>query len=95
MATLTLDTHDFIKGLMEAGMPEQQAEALADGLRQVNLSHVVTRDDLTEFKADIQAEFTDLRVELKDVKIGFLMWVIPLLLGQTAVFAALMKWLVG
>jgi len=33
MASITFDTHKFIRRLKEAGVPESQAEAMAEALR--------------------------------------------------------------
>lgn len=51
VATLT-DTHGFIKGLVQSGIPENQAEAIAEGLK-LNMSDVATREDLTVLRRDI------------------------------------------
>lgn len=84
MATLTIDTHEFIKKLTTAGVPESQAEAIAQGLGKVNLDSVATKQDIAE-----------LRLEIRDVKVEMLKWLVPLLLGQIVAFAAIVKWLVG
>lgn len=34
MATITFDTHKFIRTLKEAGIPERQAEAIAAAFRE-------------------------------------------------------------
>ena len=47
MATLTLDTHQFVKGLVAAGIPENQAEAIAEGFGKISLDHLATKEDLT------------------------------------------------
>ena len=82
MTTLALDTYQFIQTLTKAGMPETQAKALVQELQQVNLRDVATAADIT-----------DLKVKIEQVKTDMLKWLIPLLLGQVAVFAALVKWL--
>lgn len=84
MATLKIDTHDFIKHLMQSGIPEEHAEAIAGGLSKVDLEGVATREDIQE-----------IRQRLAELKTELLMWIVPLLLGQTITFAALVKWLVG
>jgi hypothetical protein len=76
MATLIIDTHNFITRLKEAGMEEKQAEAIVDGIRSINLENVASKADLIKLKSDL------------------LMWLIPLLLGQIAVFAMVVKFLI-
>ena len=53
MATLIIDTHNFITRLTKAGMEEKQAVAIADGLRNVNLEYVATQADLIKLKSDL------------------------------------------
>lgn len=56
MSAITIDTHAFIKRLIAAGMPEQQAEAvtaLVREARDTDASHLATKADLAETKADI------------------------------------------
>ena len=75
MATLTFDTYEFIERLKQSGMDANQAKAIVDGLKKINLEHVATKQDIAELKADL------------------LKWLIPILLGQVAVFAALVNFL--
>jgi hypothetical protein len=86
MATLTLDTHKFIQTLKKAGMPESQAEAIVEGLHDVSLVQVATRQDVLQAKGQLQ-------VEIREVKNDLLKWMISMLLGQAALFAALVKFL--
>ncbi len=75
MATLVIDTHNFITRLKEAGMEEKQAEAIINGLKEIDLKQVASKEDIAELKADL------------------FKWLIPILLGQIAVFAAVVKFL--
>lgn len=81
MATLTLDTHKAISRLKEAGFEETKAEAIVNSLKEVNLENVVTR--------------ADLRTAIAELKADLFKWLIPILLGQIAVFAAVVKLLLG
>lgn len=72
---------------MASGIPEEQAEALAGALSNAYLESVPTKGDLAELREQ-------LRVEIRELKIDLLKWVIPLLLGQIAVFAALVQWII-
>ena len=83
MATLTLSAHDLVRELVAAGVPETQAEAITQGLSKANLENVATKHDISE-----------LRIEIRDVKIDMLKWIVPLLLGQIVALAAIVKWLV-
>lgn len=51
MATITFDTHKFIRRLRDSGMSEQQAEAIADAFREAHLeAEVATKNDLRELE---------------------------------------------
>jgi len=51
MATITFDTHKFIRRLREAGISEEQAEAIAEAFREAHLeAEVATKSDLRELE---------------------------------------------
>ena len=52
----TIDTHSFVKGMKNAGMPENQAEALNDWLRKRD-SDLATKSDLTALRTELKADF--------------------------------------
>ncbi|MBF0473021.1 MAG: hypothetical protein HQK93_04720 [Nitrospirae bacterium] len=64
-------------------MPERQAEAMSDVLKQVEL----LRLDSLATKADIQAVKTDLQT----IKADIIKWVAAMLVAQGAVVAAMIK----
>jgi hypothetical protein len=47
MATLTFDTYNFIERLKSSGMEETQAKAIADGLKEIDLEYVASKEDVT------------------------------------------------
>ena len=56
MSAAFFDTHAMVKQLVSAGFTASQAEAVTDIVRQrqeVDLSHVSTKADLAEAKAEI------------------------------------------
>ena len=76
MNTITFDTHKFVKRLIAAGMPDEQAEVLAEAVSEAHiadLSHLATKADLAEAKTEI------------------IRWLVPLLLGQAGLIVALIK----
>ena len=77
MADLAPDTHRFVKRLTEAGMPEQQAEILAEQQARLINEKLVTK--------------TYLDKQLGEFEVRIIKWIVPLLLGQTALIVALMK----
>lgn len=82
MTSMVFDTHAFVKRLTAAGMPEEQAEVLADEQAKLIDERLATKADLIPLaaKADLAA------LEARIVK-----WLVPLLLGQAALIVALVK----
>jgi len=76
MASTTFDTHKFVRRLRDAGMPEGQAEALAEAQREALAQ---TLDSQMATKADIS------RIELKlvehDGELKLIKWMLGLLLA--------------
>ena len=73
MATITFDTHKFVRKLKDAGFEEKQAEALTEALLSaIEDSELVTRKDL-------QIELAPIKSDLSVVK-----WMLGLLLGGVA-----------
>ena len=78
MATITFDTHKFIRRLRDAGFQEEQAEAVADAFKETqNEALPVTRDYLDS--------------RLLELENRLVKWGIGLALGQFAMIAALVK----
>ncbi len=51
MATITFDTHKFIRRLKESGIPETQAEAIAEAFRDAHIeADLATKADLRELE---------------------------------------------
>ena len=51
MPSITFDTHKFIRRLREAGISEEQAEAIAEAFREANLgAEIATKTDLRELE---------------------------------------------
>ncbi|MEO5372662.1 MAG: CCDC90 family protein [Alphaproteobacteria bacterium] len=91
MTTITFDTHAFIKRLTSAGMPEAQAEAvtaMVGEARDGDLAALVTRADLSTFKAELKAELAETKAELMKWMTGALGLQTVALLGG---LAALLK----
>jgi hypothetical protein len=92
MCVVTFDTHRIVKRLMEVGFSNLQAEAVTDVLgesRQVDLSHLATKGDLSSTKVELQAEIastkSELQLALSDTRSDILKWVIGAIGLQTIV----------
>ncbi len=75
MATITFDTHKFIKRFKSAGFDETQAEALSDAqkesLKEALDTSLATRGDISR----IEKELTEIKAEQKIMKwmMGFVL----------------------
>ena len=83
MSIAIFDTHAFVKRLTAAGMPEAQAEILADHSAQLLNEKLATKDDLTLLatKPDIEV----LRTAMSEMKSELLKWEIGLIGFQAVV----------
>lgn len=63
MATITLDTYNFVERLTQAGMEARQAKAIVDGLKNVSLENVATKEDILTLKNEL--EKLELRMTIK------------------------------
>jgi hypothetical protein len=85
MATLTFDTHKFIRRLQEGGFDAKQAEAVADAFREASgEAEVASKQDLRELELRLEAKISDIKFDL--VK-----WIAGMLLAQAGLVAALIK----
>ena len=80
MTTIAFDTLAYVDKLKSSGIPEDQARAQAEALDTALRETVAT-------KADIQR----LETQIAETKSDVLKIVLPLLLAQVAIFAAVVK----
>ncbi len=88
MSALAIDTWRYVKRLRSVGVSEEEAEVHAEALTEAVRETLVTKVD---FDTRIAALESSLRLEIREQKSDILKWLIPLLIGQTAVLAALVK----
>lgn len=83
MSSITFDTMAFVDTLTSAGVPEAQAKAEAKVVTAVIASAVdvtlVTKNDVSQVRSDIAAS-----------KLDMLVWMIVLILGQTALLITIL-----
>lgn len=91
MATLTFDTYDFIETLEKSGFSQKQAKAVADGLKHVNLDHISTKEDIMLLKEDMHKLEMHLTVKVESIRADIFKWIVPIMLGQAGLTAALVK----
>ena len=72
MAALMFDTHAFVKELLKAGMPEQQAEVLARSQTALIDEKLATKEDLKKLELATKRDLKDLELatkrDLKDLE---------------------------
>lgn len=64
MSTITFDTHTFVKRLTQAGMPEAQAEVLADSQARLIDEKLATKHDLKELETRLTHNLSELGLRL-------------------------------
>ena len=93
MTTMTFDRLAYIDRLKAVGFTEPQARGMADGLDQALREEVASKSDIAALRAELKGDLNGLRGELlaamKADKLDFLKWVLVVIAGQTALFAAL------
>lgn len=82
VATISIDTGVALNRLTDAGIDRKEAEAIVETIRDVDLQQVSSKDDIHR-----------LELKLTELEARILRWAVPLLVGQAAVFAAIVKWL--
>jgi hypothetical protein len=98
VSVAVFNTHAFVKRLTAAGMPEAQAEALADELTPLiderlatkdDLANLATKADLADLKTATKADLTDLknatRADLAEVKADLMKWTFGAIGFQTVI----------
>jgi DNA-binding transcriptional MerR regulator len=89
VATITFDTLKFVHRLRDLGMPESQAEAIAEAFREASgEADLPTKDDLKLAVAELR---TELHKEMRDLKVDLIKWMTGALIAQAAVIATLVK----
>lgn len=84
MSTVAFDTHAFVKELTRVGMPEEQAEVLAQSQATLIDEKLATKRDLKELEMNLRREMKELELRLT-IRLGSMMVV------AVGVVAALVK----
>jgi hypothetical protein len=67
---ITVDTHLAVKALMEADFSEEQAEAVVNTIKKINLSHLATKADVYDLKSEMEKGRADHKADLKSQRHG-------------------------
>ena len=87
MATTAIDTLRYARKLKDAGVPADQAEAMADAIGSELVDQLATKADLVATKDELEASVKLIRTELGG-SIRLLQW----MLGFTLAFVVAIAW---
>jgi hypothetical protein len=68
MGAVAFDTHAFVKRLVSAGMPEAQAEALADEQKRLLDEQLATKRDIEDVRREIELLRAEVKREIEEVR---------------------------
>ena len=98
MTALAMDTRKVVKRLRDAGFTDAQAETVTDVLVEVrdhDDARLATKTDLDflrqAVKADLESQERRLETKIEAVKTDLMKWLVPMLFGQAALIAAIVK----
>lgn len=77
MSAIAFDTHAFVKRLTKAGMPEPQAEILAEEQAKLIDEKLATKSDMVKLE-------TAMKIDVAEAKNEILKWMVGLIGFQTA-----------
>ena len=64
MSNLAFDTHKFVKDLTANGMPDKQAEVLADHYASLLNDRLATKEDLAALPKELKGDISGLRKDM-------------------------------
>ena len=70
METAIFDTHAYVKRLVAAGMPEPQAEIIADEQRSLIDNKLATKQDIKALEAATKRDIAEIRRDMKEMEAG-------------------------
>ena len=90
MSTLIFDTHKFITNMTNVGMPQPQAEVLAESYVELMETMLATKQDLKDRKTDLASEMRDIGSRLTSKIDQALIKIIGIITAVMVGLAALM-----
>ena len=64
MSNMAFDTHKFVKDLTRNGMPDKQAEVLADHYASLLTDRLATKEDLASVQSKLESKIEALRKDM-------------------------------
>lgn len=90
-ATLRMDTLKFVRKLTDAGMDRQAAEALADGIAEVDMSDLATKADLQATKSELRLAIAGVRTEIAGLRSEMFRFMLLQAMGIVGLTVTLIK----
>ena len=91
---LILDTHADIQELVEAGMPQAQAETVVRQHARLLELNLATKTDIAELRAELKTEITELNSTLKtdvaELKISLIKWLFAVHIGTATIILTIL-----
>jgi len=87
MNAVLFDTHAFIKRLTAVGMPEAQAEVLADEQARLIDERLATKTDLTALASRVKADISEAKADILKWMFGTIGFQTLVLLGAAVALA--------
>ncbi len=92
MATITFDTHKFIRTLKEAGVTESQAEAFSEAFKEAQgEAELATQHDINDIRRDINDLRRDMGMRLIQLEQRLIIKLGSLIAVSIGIVAALVK----
>lgn len=88
---LAIDTLDYARKLIDAGVPEKQAEVQARVLAEIVESSLATKRDIKELELKIELKIEQIKSSLTKWIIGTFLTLLGVIIGQTAIIVTVMK----
>ncbi len=91
MSSIAFDTHRFVKRLTAAGMPEKQAEVLAEEQASLVDEKLATKRDIQDVRRDLEVVKTDLEAKIEAVEtrmmgeLRLVKWMLALVIAATVI----------
>lgn len=85
--TITFDTHQFIKHLIEAGFTPHQAEALSEEQVKLIDNNLATKSDIAQLRADIEKT---IRVTIEETKSSLIKWTVTVMGIYSAIIISIL-----
>ena len=91
---LILDTHADIQELVEAGMPQAQAETVVRQHARLLELNLATKTDIAELNASFRTDIANLKTELKgdtaELKVSLIKWLFAVHIGTATIILTIL-----